>query len=52
MQGSEHQVAPPNQYQWKLGLPGARPQSVETVPLFGATDKPGPYVVLIKWYQG
>jgi hypothetical protein len=26
--------------------------SIETVPVFGATDKPGPYVVLIKWYPG
>ena len=27
-------------------------ERVETVPVFGATDKPGPYVVLIKWYPG
>ena len=27
-------------------------KSVETVPVFGATDKPGPYVVLIKWHPG
>jgi hypothetical protein len=26
--------------------------SVETVPVFGATDKPGLYVVLIKWHPG
>ena len=42
----------PDQYQWKPGLPGAPAQSVETVPVFGATDKPGLYVVLIKWHPG
>ena len=42
----------PDQYQWKPGLPGAPSQSVETVPAFGATDKPGLYVVLIKWHPG
>jgi hypothetical protein len=33
-------------------VPGAPTESVETVPLFGATDKPGPYAVLIKWHPG
>ena len=47
---NETQVTLPDQYQWKPGLPGAPAQSVETVPVFGATDKPGLYVVLIKWH--
>jgi hypothetical protein len=27
-------------------------QSIETVPVFGATDKTGPYAVLVKWHPG
>ncbi len=49
---SQTQVTLPDQFQWKPALPGAPPRSVETVPVFGATDKPGPYVVLVKWYPG
>jgi hypothetical protein len=49
---NETHVTLPDQYQWKPGLPGAPAQSVETVPLFGATDKPGLYAVLIKWHPG
>jgi hypothetical protein len=49
---NETQVTLPDQYQWKPALPGAPPHSVETVPVFGATDKPGPYVVVIRWYPG
>jgi hypothetical protein len=49
---AQTQVSLPDQYQWKPALPSAPAQSVETVPVFGATDKPGPYVVLIKWHPG
>ena len=49
---NETQVTLPYQFQWKPALPGAPSGSVETVPVFGATDKPGPYVVLIKWHPG
>jgi hypothetical protein len=49
---NETQVTLPDQYQWKPALPGAPAGSAETVPVFGATDKPGPYVVLIKWHPG
>jgi hypothetical protein len=49
---AQTQVTLPDQFQWNAGLPGAPARSVETVPLFGATDKPGPYVVLIKWHPG
>ena len=48
---NQTQVTLPDQYKWKPGLPGAPAQSVETVPVFGATDKPGPYVVLIRWQR-
>jgi hypothetical protein len=47
---AQTQVTLPEQYQWKPALPSAPAQSVETVPVFGATDKPGPYVVLVKWH--
>jgi len=49
---TQTQVTPPEQFQWKPALPGAPPHAVETVPVFGATDRPGQYVVLIKWYPG
>ena len=49
---AQTQVMLPDQYQWKPALAGVPPHSVETVPLFGATDRPGQYVVLIKWYPG
>jgi hypothetical protein len=37
---AQTQVTLPDQYQWKPALPSAPAQSVETVPVFGATDKP------------
>jgi hypothetical protein len=49
---NETQVTLPDQYQWKAGLPDAPAQSVETVPVFGTTDKSGLYMVLIKWHPG
>jgi hypothetical protein len=48
----ETQVTLPDLYRWQPGIPGAPPRSVETVPVFGATDRPGQYVVLIKWHPG
>jgi len=49
---AQTQVTLPDQFQWKPALPGAPPHAVETVPVFGATDRPGQYVVLVKWYPG
>jgi hypothetical protein len=49
---NETQVTLSDQLQWKPALPSAPPQSAETVPLFGATNRPGLYAVLIKWYPG
>jgi hypothetical protein len=49
---TETQVTLPDQFQWMPGLAGAQSRSVETVPVFGATDRPGSYVVLIKWHPG
>jgi hypothetical protein len=49
---NETQVTLPDQFQWKAAFPGVPPQSAETAPVFGSTDKPGPYAVLVKWYPG
>ena len=49
---AQTEVTLPDQYPWKPALAGVPPHSVETAPLVGATDRPGPYVVLIKWYPG
>jgi hypothetical protein len=50
---AQTQVSLPDQYQWKPALPSAPAQSVETVPVFGATDKPGRARIarrkVIKW---
>jgi hypothetical protein len=50
---NETQVTLPDQFQWKPALPSAPAQSVETVPVFGATDKPGRARIarrkVIKW---
>jgi hypothetical protein len=48
---NETQVTLPGQFVWKPGLPGPT-RSVEMASVFGATDKPGPYVVLVKWHPG
>jgi hypothetical protein len=42
----------PEQITWHPGRPDSPPRSVEMAPLFGATDKPGLYYVLVKWYPG
>src|SRR5262249_56108664 len=31
---------------------GAPPHSGDMAPLYGGLDKPGPYLVLMKWYPG
>jgi hypothetical protein len=49
---AQTQVTLPDQNQWRPALPSGPPHAVETVPVFGATDRLGQYVVLIKWYPG
>jgi hypothetical protein len=49
---NETQVTLPDQYQWKPWNPSAPPHSGDTVKLFGDSDKPGQYMVLMKWYPG
>jgi len=48
---SQTQVTLPDQFVWKAALAGPT-RSVEMAQVFGATDKPGPYVVLVKWHPG
>jgi hypothetical protein len=49
---AETQVTLPDAIQWSSWLPGFPPDSAQTAGLYGGLDKPGPYVVLMKWYPG
>ena len=48
---SETQVTLPDQIKW-MPWTGGPPRSAEMSTLFGGLDKPGEYVVLMKWYPG
>src|ERR1700730_14603383 len=48
---SETQVTLPDQISWTAWTAGP-PHSAEMATLFGELDKPGEYVVLMKWYPG
>jgi hypothetical protein len=48
---SETQITLPDQYQW-MAWTGGPPHSAELATLYGGLDKPGPYVVLMRWYPG
>jgi hypothetical protein len=48
---SETLVMPPDQIKWAAWT-GGPPHSAEMATLFGGLDKPGEYVVLMKWYPG
>jgi hypothetical protein len=48
---TETQVTLPDQFKWKPWSDGPA-NSSDTAALFGATDKPGPYVVAIRWHPG
>jgi hypothetical protein len=49
---SETQVTLPDAIQWSGWIKGFPPRSGEMAPLFGDLNRPGPYVVLMKWYPG
>jgi hypothetical protein len=49
---SETQVTLPNAIKWGGWINGLPPHSGEMATLHGGLDKPGPYVVLMKWYPG
>jgi hypothetical protein len=48
---AETQVTLPDQIKWTEWTAGP-PHSAEMATLFGGLDKPGEYVVLMKWYPG
>jgi hypothetical protein len=48
---SETQITLPDQIKWTAS-PAGPPHGAEMATLFGELDKPGPYVVLTKWYPG
>lgn len=48
---AETQVTLPDTIRW-LAWSGGPPHSGEVATLYGALDKPGPYLVLMKWYPG
>lgn len=49
---SETQVTLPGAIKWSGWINGFPPHSGEMATLYGGLDKPGPYVVLMKWYPG
>jgi hypothetical protein len=48
---SETQITLPDQIKW-TAWPAGPLHGAEMATLFGELDKPGPYVVLMKWYPG
>lgn len=49
---SETQVTLPGAIKWSSWINGFPPHSGEMATLSGGLDKPGPYLVLMKWYPG
>jgi hypothetical protein len=49
---AETQVALPDAIKWSSWLPGFPPDSAQMATFYGGLDKPGPYVVFMKWYPG
>jgi hypothetical protein len=49
---SETQITLPGAIRWGGWIGGFPPHSGEMATLYGGLDKPGPYLVLMKWYPG
>jgi len=49
---SETQITLPGAIKWDDWVAGLPPHSGEMATLYGGLDKPGPYLVLMKWYPG
>ena len=49
---AETDVTTSDVIQWSSWLPGFPADSAQMATLYGGLDKPGPYVVLMKWYPG
>jgi len=45
-------VTLPDAIEWSGWINGFPPHSGEMATLYGGLDKPGPYLVLMKWYPG
>ena len=48
----ETQITLPDAIQWSSWPPGFPPNSAQMATLYGGLDRPGHYVVLMKWYPG
>src|ERR1700722_1730660 len=49
---SQTQVTLPDAIKWSGWINGFPPHSGEMATLYGGLEKPGPYLVLMKWYPG
>ena len=49
---SEKEVTLPGAIKWGGWIAGSPPHSGEMAALYGGLNKPGPYLVLMKWYPG
>jgi hypothetical protein len=49
---SETQITLPNAIRWSGWINGFPPHSGEMATLYGGLEKPGRYLVLMKWYPG
>jgi hypothetical protein len=49
---SETHITLPDAIKWSGWINGFPPHSGEMATLYGGLDKPGPYLVLMKWYPG
>jgi hypothetical protein len=49
---SETQITLPDAIRWSGWINGFPPHSGEMATLYGGLEKPGPYLVLMKWYPG
>jgi hypothetical protein len=49
---SETQITLPDAIRWSGWINGFPPHSSQMATLYGGLDKPGPYLLLIKWYPG
>ena len=49
---SETHIILPDAINWSGWINGFPPYSGEMATLYGGLDKPGPYLVLMKWYPG
>lgn len=49
---SETSVTLPDAIEWSSWIKGFPPHSGQVASLYGGLDKPGPYVVFMKWYPG